>query len=511
MYAKQELSTEVREHWNLPVGQERLAGTYDDWRTTLGVDDMNPEAIKVAKKTKDPPICLPSASPTIGAYEAEISFISEEGTGIGIDPAIVTRVASLAPAGAIVVGRSEPWESATRQRQDIFPLRLPDNGLYYTMEALIITAAHQPELLSPLIDRLKANPHTPIDIYTLDETTEIFLLWLQKQSGIEEIFVNANSKEIAQYWNSKHILYPGIKSLDVASPLESLCTEARLPILPGVHIRDVRDIVNNLGAITEFFKQRGISTVCIKPCRGTDGSMITTNVPLSDLPTVLSRQIYTDQVLGVVIEPHIEYSETEIDDVRYPLALSAHILGGQVPPQITLQFMSPGGEWRGNISIDPESCEDLSIPLNQYHKIQATMQKVAEILYPRGLIKGGIDWAVGMIDGVNHPICAPVDPNLRANGGELLHKYLARQEALLGKKLQAATRVIKPLKGISHQQIDEALHECSLSCTELTSADTIAVVPPGWGMIGTTSTTPIEALRGIIIIENYLRKRGLVK
>ncbi len=510
MYTNQELSAAIRETWDLPVGHERLAGTHNDWRITLEVDDMNPEAIQVAKGTEDPPICLPSASPTIGAYEAEINFISKEGTGIGIDPAIVTRVASLAPEGSIVVGRGTPWKSSIRQRPDITPLQLPDNRLYYTMEALLETAANQPELLSPLINRLRANPRTPIDIYTLDETTEILLLWLQKQAGIEKILVNANSQEIAQYWNSKHILYPEIKSVNVASPLESLCEEG-LPILPGIHVRDMPDVIDNPETVMDFFSQKGISTVCIKPCRGTDGSMITTHVPLLDLPTVLSSPMYTEQVQEVVIEPHIEYSKTEIDGVHYPLALSAHIIRGEVPPQITLQFMSERGEWRGNISVDSDSCQDLSISPDQYNLIQETMLKIAKSLDHRGLVKGGIDWAIGRIEGVNHTICSPVDPNLRANGGELLHKYLARQEALFGKKLQAATRVIKPLKGINHQQIDEALQEYAISLPELTSADTIAVVPPGWGMIGTTSTATIEALRGIIAIENYLKERELVK
>jgi hypothetical protein len=523
-----QLSRQVMESWDLPVGYERLEGKPDDWRRNLGVEGMNAETIQIATEHHLPPICLPSASETIGAYQGEVDFIERTGTGIGIDPAIVTRDASLAPPGSIIVGRSAPWEQCLKGNNDVIPLELENTSYYYTMEALLHTAKSDPTKLQILVKRLKEAPKTPINIYTLDEPTEIFLLWLQKQAELDQIYVNANSREIAECWNSKHILYPPINTLDTPGQLQSQY-QYPLPTLPGIHIRDVSGTLKNseqLMQVIKFFGNRGINAVCVKPCRGTDGSRILTNIPLEELHEVLNRPAYNNQNTEVVIEPHISYTTVSDNSGLYPLALSAHIIDGEVPPQITLQLMGDGGEWRGNLSLDEDSISEFGITQKDYKLIQKTMRAIAQNLTPLGLIRGGVDWAIGTIDGTEDRICAPTDPNLRANGGALMHQYLRRQrersnahgiqggiQASL-ENIQVCTRVIKPASGVTHQEIEKAIQQFYSTNEKLNqdlySADTIAVVPPGWGMIGTTAESSKSALHCIMEIEKYLREQNLV-
>lgn len=513
------LESRIKEQWNLPVGYERLTGTPSKWATALEIDlsTASDRIIQTGPEQSElPPIVLASASETIHAYQAEIDFIKRQGTGIGIDPAIAARDASTAQPGAIIVGRSQPWQNAVLARKDIIPINIGRKPLYYTSEALIATARENPEIFNLVIQRLKEEPQTPIHIYTLDEPMQIFLLWLQKEADISAIYINANTQEIAKSWNSKHILYPAITSLGNPGLLQGVCENA-LPLLPGLYIRDLQQFLDNnelQQAALEYMQTNSVSTVCIKPTRGTDGSMISREINVADnLEELLTelRDNYLEQHREVVIEPFIDYQTIKINDMELPLALSAHIMDGQATSGITLQLMGDGGEWRGNVSLSQESAAEIGIDQAQYQTILSTMEDIARSLRPIGLIKGGIDWAIGSIDHRHNTICTLTDPNLRANGGEILQRYWERKKTELGDTIQVATRVIKPRSGVSHQQVAQSLQEAiDIGVLEENSADVIAVVPPGWGMIGVTADRSLDALQNAFAAEEYLRSQDLV-
>lgn len=494
-----------------------------------------------------PAIIMHGATQTTKGFEGDLSDVNAGRQAFDVATYLETRAVYLANPHDLVIGRTYPWRLAIARGK----ARALDVGkleLYYLSHALLESAAaydlNPVGPLQELIAWLKERPNCVIRVYALDLETQIFLLWLSRQAGLDKLNVDANSAAVANDWNQKGHLHPAVEDAlalhfhrPQADPFETLRREQSssrlhrllnisIPVLPGYTIqrtgRHVRDFAAQLDAAATLLRERyGISRGCLKPAEAGDGARILVGVSLADheaLKQVASEAFQHGD--DYILEPEVTYSEFLLCGQRYIVAPSAHVRFGHVAPGCTVQLLK-GTSWFGNVFLDSGSSDQFGISNSHYKTICDTMNVLVDGFSKQretlrtDLVIGGVDFAIGRIGGVfgRRVLVAVQDPNLSSHGAEYLRCFMDRvsaetTECVSHRPRYAATKVVRPT---FETDIDAFSDAVSAHARPGTFASVIACVPGRWSMIAAAGLDPRTAAEAVIELESALSAEGLAK
>ncbi len=471
----------------------------------------------VAPKSINKSLVLHSTTADLGAFEGDFAFLQRQMKPKNYAGYVETRAVYLGKEDDVAVGRMSSWEKGI-EHSVLNAIEVPNLTYYYLSHYLLTIAAVYPnepnEALEKIITYLKENPQTTIRLYVLDTPIQIFLTWLQRISGLDKIYIDANSPEVSRVWNNKNILYPTVKAaqdiaiapIDTAKTilkkeqLESLLYKnlgLNLDALPGYVIQRQGKSLDSfeqqlLEAAQLLYIRYGLQKGCLKAGESGDGGRITPNIDLKDTNQLktLAKEAYK---FGddYVLECHFHYATSLIGKDTVSLTPSAHIRSGQVASGITLQFKR-GTSWMGNLYVSEILSEQIGISLAHYHKMQDAIQAFLQAFQQRnlGLTIAGIDFAIGHIGGKfgGEPMMAIQDPNISFNGAEFLRVFMEKARKQFYKEndqIFALTWVFIPTIDCTYKRI-EAIFSKNVPFHNY--CEIIALVPNSWGMIGVSSS-----------------------
>src|SRR6266536_360724 len=446
-----------------------------------------------------PSIVLHSATPVLRSMEADLSDAMSRRPPDDVATYVETRAVSLAGPGDLVVGRTHTWKVAA-DLAGVEAVTIPGIDYYYLSHAILKLAVDSrgraPQLVR-LVERLREQPRTLVRLYSLDRETQMVLLYLKRRAGTEVLYTDANSPEIADYWNTKAPLHPTVESaltLDPGTldPPELLAAETalsplsprlglRIAVIPGYTVAangpDEAVVTDRFLAAARLLTDRyQLRHGCLKPSEGGAGARILPWVPLHDEAelrrlaalTWRARQVY-------VLEAQVDYVRRQVGGRTVILAPSGHVRYGHVADGLTLQLTS-GTSWQGNIYLDEATCGTLGLAAGQCRAMLQTVHDLHDAFtrHGLGLVTAGVDFAVGRVGGAvgDDVLTAAQDPNLSSHGAE----YLRRS-------LEAATTPGRRFKVISS-------------------------VPGRWGMIAAAAESLVAAAEEVLACEKALTGQG---
>lgn len=458
-------------------------------------------------------IIMHSATPVLKSLQADMNDALHGTAPDDVATYVETRAVVLAGSNDLVVGRTSTWRSAATLA-GVEMVEIPGIEYYYLTQAILQLAASQGPSAPPLrrlIEELRDHPDTLIRLYSLDRETQVVLLYLKRMAGIEVLYTDANSPEVAEYWNTKAPLHPTAQDAsklagDGGSPDAILAAESALsPLTQRLGVRcttvpgytvdgkadDFAAVAARLAMAADLLRQRyGITHGCLKPSEGGAGARIVPGIDLSD--TVQLRQM-AERVYAAgeefILEAQFSYIRHKVGGQQLTLSPSVHIRHGHLTPGMTLQITN-GTSWQGNVYFDERVCTSVGMSPAQYHAIRADLEALHRGFGQAQLsvVTAGFDFAVGRIGGnfADEILVALQDPNLSSHGAEYLRLFLD-QVAAEGGPAYGATKVINPVASLI-ELAGSAWHGSR------DWARVISAIPGRWGMLAVAADTPGAAV-----------------
>jgi hypothetical protein len=490
-------------------------------------------------KAERPALILHSTTPELKTFEGDLDALARGRTGGDFTTYKEARSVYLAGPEDVAVGRTEAWKAAVRAT-GAQAIELEDADHYYLSHALLYLARDHRKgdgsAVDHLVDLVSATPRV-IRLYAFELEMQIFLLWLARVAGLEELALEANRPALSAAWNRKAVLHPTVVQAvalsdsflemtpDGSLELESRCCalatvmSLEVPTIPGYTIerqgRGVEDFVDQVLVAASLLQQRyDLSTGCLKASESGDGARITPGIDLKNVSALaeLSREAHTHGD-DYVLEAHVTYCQVTVAGQTLPTALSAHIRGGEVAGGATIQFME-GTSWKGNVLLDEHSLGLFGISADHYQQARRFVEnfQTAFARLAPGLVLAGIDFALGTVGGAfgQTLLLGVQDLNVSFTGAECLRAFLDKAQRVKGGEgglRYGVTRIYRP-----HATAD---HEAFLAVTDRFNraevfADTVASIPGRWAMVGITGADPRDAIDHLNRLERALRDEGLV-
>jgi hypothetical protein len=516
------------------LSQEDLRGISRDL-LGLELEDI-PEAADrelrpyISDGTPVPSIILHSATPVLKSLRADMNDALNGNAPDDVATYVETRAVVLAGKQDLVVGRTATWRSAARL-SGVEMVEVPGIEYYYLTHAILRLAADygpRSPALSRLIEELRARPDTLVRLYSLDRETQMVLLYLKRMAGIDVLYMDANSPEVAEYWNTKAPLHPSVEdaaalAVDRSEPDQTLAAEQALSplrrrlntncaVLPGYTVDgrspDVETVARRLLLAASLLHQRyGITRGCLKPSEGGAGARIVPGIDLS-LPAklrTLAERIFAAQE-EFVLEAQVSYLSHQVGGQRIMLAPSVHIRHGHLTPGMTLQITN-GTSWQGNVYVDEAACGSVGLSPGQYSTIRADLEDLHHNFAKAQLsvVTAGFDFAVGRVGGSfgDRVLVALQDPNLSSHGAEYLRLFLD-SVAAQGGPGYGATKVVIPVAPLG-----ELTKSAKVSASG-EWARVISAIPGRWGMLAIAAESPGAAVELITDWEQKWIANGLI-
>lgn len=487
-----------------------------------------------------PAVLMHSATQTTKGFEGDLSDVHLGRMPYDVPGYLEARMVSLGGPGDITVGRTKAWREAT----EVFgtaAIAISDTDHYYLSHALVMSAlAHQrarvPEI-DELIAWVAAHPTTVVRLYALDVETQIFLVWLKRQAGLEALAVDANAPAVAHSWNQKTPLHPTVaaaealaaevanRDIDEVLAVEQRESEAytrlalAIPVLPGYRLvrgADPESFVAQARAAATLLRERyGITRGCLKPCEAGDGARIVPNLDLDGDQLAIQAADAHRHGDDYLLEAHVDFLRVTVTGDEFIVAPSGHIRNGHVAPGLTVQLMR-GCAWEGNAYFDEASAGQLGLTADQYKTMMDGMQRIRDAFHGdeakaegcyRGLVTGGVDFAVGTVGGRfgDRVLVAVIDLNLSSHGAEYMRAFLdeVQQRQVHG---YVATRVFRPAVDATLVSTEQAL-EAAVEAPH--HARMVGCVGGSWAMLATTGADTIDATARALRLEDALEAEGL--
>ena len=501
----------------------------------LNLDEVAGEAARwLRPATQDdgtgPCIVLHSATPVLKSLQGDLADALRGRTPDDVATYVETRAVSLARPGDLVVGRTHPWKVAA-ELAGVEAVFIPGIDYYYLSHAIIrllLAAGDAAAPVARLVQALRARPDTVVRLYSLDRELQIVLLFLQRAAGIPCLYMDANSPEIASYWNTKAPLHPRAEDAQhLADPDPEVLLRAETELAPmhrrlGLEYERVPGYTIDAGAPTAaevadrlmlavrlLTTRYGCQVGCLKPSEGGGGARIVTGLSLTDEVALRQRAegLWRTGEL-FVLEAQVEYEQLPMGSRQVRLAPSAHVRYGRVAEGVTLQLTN-GTSWQGNVYVDADGCAEAGIAAGQYDSILSVVEELRAAFEARGesLVTGGLDFAVGRVGGVfgDRTFVAVQDPNLSSHGAEYLRRFLDELQATGGPRY-AATKVLCPTEAGTLPAL-RGLEHCGISVHSRFRV--ISAIPGRWGMIAAGAATPRRAVEEVLAFEKDLVGRAL--
>jgi hypothetical protein len=481
---------------------------------------------------------LHSPSFTSGFFEKDVEKLQEQNHPFDFASCIETRALSLAKVGDLAVGRTHPWKIAA----DVYGVEKIDVETvehYYLSHSLLLLALNYTEgyegsCLFQIIRAVRLNPKIVVRLYSCDYEMQIFLLWLCKIAGVNQLAIEGNGVEVSNHWNAKAPLYPKVLdalSLNISTrdpfqilELETKSTDfysilgLKLPRLPGYVIEVEAEVspYEQLEIAAKLLQNRyGLTHGCLKASKGASGSRIVPNLKLSDTENLkqVLRSLLNLSKENFILEVFFNYKEVVCGDYSFAVSPSAHIRRDNVAPGLTLQLMDKT-TWEGNLLVSANHCEDFGISITNYHMIQSIMESFKKAFdkkttddFSYKLVIGGLDFAIGTIGGLfgSDTFLAVQDLNLRFNGCEFMRNA---QEVATEEQPFVVTKLVKPTKNTnlsSFKKLLFKLKENGYYC------DIMAAIPEKWGLLVVFGKSPRDCLSNLYEVINYLETKGYIK
>ena len=509
----------------------------------FGLDEMHRRVDGVLRpatgdKAGWPALILHSTTPELKAFEGDLNALARGAEPGDLTTYKETRSVYLARPADVAVGRTLTW-SAAAEVLGVEAVELPDRDHYYLSHALLNQAMAHRDRPSAVVERLlgylRRGPRL-IRLYALEPEMQIFLLWLARAAGLDELPVEANRPAVSAAWNRKAVLHPTVSealALETMSldPAQLLARESRrsllaremaieVPTVPGYTIeragRDEGDFVRQILAAARLLRGRyGLTTGCLKASEAGDGARITTGLDL-DGRSILERLGRESFVHGddYVLEAHVVYRRPSVAGQQLPTALSAHIRGGKVAEGTTIQFVE-GTSWKGNVLLDARTAALFDVPAAHYDHLLRFITDFSESFRRRapGMVLAGVDFAVGTVGGAfgDELLLGVQDLNVSFTGAECLRAFLARaqdrSDADSTLSHYGVTRIYRPLPGCdlaAFRQVTDGARGGGVY------ADTVASIPGRWAMVGITGADPADAMANLGQLEASLLEHGLI-
>ena len=354
------------------------------------------------------------------------------------------------------------------------------------------------------------------------------LLYLKRQADIGFLYTDANSPEVADYWNTKAPLHPTVPDalaleFSPADPAGTLAAESALSplarrlgvnctVVPGYtidgHAADVAIVAERLGSAARMLITRyGAAQACLKPSEGGAGARIVPAIELADetrLGELAERLWLTGEKW--VLEAQVDYLTHQAAGQSLELSPSVHVRHGHLADGMTLQITN-GTSWQGNVYLDEAVCESVGMTLAQYREIRADLTQLHDGFrrHDLSLVTAGFDFAIARVGGGfgDRPLVALQDPNLSSHGAEYLRLFLDDVLAR-GGPTYGATKVINSIAPLP------LLHQLAERATPSPWVRVISAIPGGWGMLAAAADRPDEAIELISDWEEKWSAEGLI-
>ncbi|MGJ6968576.1 hypothetical protein ACSDR0_42380 [Streptosporangium sp. G11] len=488
---------------------------------------------------RPPALLLHSTTATLRALDGDVAELAGGRDPHDVATYVETRAVFLGTGSDLSVGRTAPWAEAVEVR-GVPAVDIGDREHYYLSQALLVLAERhergEETVLGEIVDWLRARPDAVIRLYALDLETQIFLLWLRRETGLARLVTDANKPAVAARWNRKSHIHPRVDdahalNVDGLSVDKILDAEQRIgegyrklamhiPVLPGYLIpRDGVDldgfVTGTLRAARLLRERYGLGTAALKPSEAGDGARIVGGLDLSDTDRLVeaarAAHPHGDDYL---LEAWVDFLTLSAGGEEHPVAPSGHFRNGEVTEGVTLQTLNRFS-WVGNLFLDEAGWTGLGLPVDAYRTIRRALRSIHEaFLGPhsvsdgshQGLVTGGVDFAVGRVGGRfgDRVLVGAIDFNLSSHGGEYLRAF--REEVCDGTERYAATRVFRPSSSATLRRLEAA----TLAGTRPGGrAGAVACVPERWGMIASTGSDPAAALHGVRRLIELLAREGL--
>ncbi|WP_406086826.1 hypothetical protein [Streptomyces virginiae] len=480
---------------------------------------------------RPPAVIMHSATRTTRGFDGDLADVRAGRDPYDVAGYLEARAVSLAAAGDLAVGRTQPWRDAVRH----YGTDSLDVGLlepYYLSDALLTVAAETPRVLVPLVEWLRDRPSAVVRLYALDTETQVFLLWLKAQAGLDALNVDANNPVVSDRWNRKNHIHPTVEDAlaitavgldaDALLQAEQRASEAHrllglaVPVLPGYLVERSASVAAFADSVVEaarLLRERyGLEYGCLKPCEAGDGARIVPGIALKNEETLRDHAVEAYQHGDAyLLEAHVDFLHCEIGGRRFIIAPSGHIRGGRVAAGLTLQLMN-GVAWEGNVTLTADDCARLGVPAEYHDRMTAALNAVRNAFHgPRaaeqgckgGLVTGGVDFAVGRIGGVfgDRVVLGAIDFNLSSHGAEYLRSF---QDKVPG---HVATRVYRPA---SEADLAATVTAVTGLAPDV-ATQVVASVAGRWGMVAAAGTSLEDAARTAQRLVEGLRSLALAR
>lgn len=522
-------------------------------------------------------LLIGGASPSSALQEIERQMLKEKGCILDIPGGIETRDTCLSTAGDIALIATSAGLKMADKKENIKVLDLANEvvhnspageifgkDMYYKSDALLLLIMNNPksDILTQLREELKSNPL--ISPYNLDEETQIALLWLAKEGGINRLDVHANSPEVAVELTRKGYRYPTVemsaKLKDHPNPYLMQKNEWELSpmaketgfhpdYVPGYAINrsdNYEDFCNKFRLASELMSKRyDLHEFWVKPDRGTDGgNQGSISIMKPDFHEKIQELWEKKVVEAWVVEAKTNYFTIELpinNKTRKILtAPSVHVVQGKACDTIALQMVD-GLAWGGNLicsqstwskMIDMVDASDQRIKNNprltdqlqsSYNNMVGVMQKYVRAVnssekYRNGQVRGGTDLALATIGGRfgDEIMVVFQDNNPRANGGEAARSlYKQAQEKYGEGKGEAITRIITPNVSLDDycSRLNSAIMKTNWKYDTQISPDQVKLISysAGVGIIGLIGTDALAITKEMFMLEDELRQMKIIK
>jgi hypothetical protein len=475
-------------------------------------------------------VILHSATPVLKSLQADMNDALNRKPPDDVATYVETRAVVLASRQDLVVGRTYTWRAAATLA-GVEMVEIPGIEYYYLTHAILRLAANdgaKAPALARLIDELRTRPDTLVRLYSLDRETQMVLLYLKRMAGIEVLRMDANSPEVAEYWNTKAPLHPTTESAselvaDPSSPDVTLAAESALSpltrkldvsctVIPGYTVdgraSDRAIVARRVTTAAELLRQRyGLTHGCLKPSEGGAGARIIPDIDLSsttELSDVAGRIFAAQEEF--ILEAQVSYLTHEVGGRQIMLSPSVHIRHGHLTPGMTLQITN-GTSWQGNVYVDERACTSVGMSVGQYRAIRSGLEALhcgfdkAKL----SVVTAGFDFAIGRVGGNfgDQVLVALQDPNLSSHGAEYLRLFLDGVAAR-GGPAYGATKVIIPIASLAE------LCKCADKTAPDAWARVISAIPRRWGMLAVAADSPAEAVELITDWEQKWIANGLI-
>ncbi len=476
-------------------------------------------------------VILHSATPVLKSLRADMDDALNGRPADDVAAYVETRSVALAGSHDLVVGRTSTWRAAA-QLASVEMVEIPGIEYYYLTHAILRLAADQ-GVSSPAIARLvrdlQAQPGTLVRLYALDRETQMVLLYLKRAAGLEVLHTDANSPEVAEYWNTKAPLHPTAEvavkaeagsdlpqvTLAAETALSSLARRLNVSctVFPGYTVdgnAPTQEVATErLLAAAELLGHRyGITHGCLKPSEGGAGARIIPGIDLSDSAQLrrLAERIFTARE-QFILEAHVSYVSKEVGGQKIMLSPSVHIRHGHPAPGMTVQLTN-GTSWQGNVYVDERACGAVGITLDQYRHIRSALEALHRgfASVQLDVVTAGFDFGIGRVGGQfsDEVMVALQDPNLSSHGAEYLRLFLD-DVAARGGPAYGATKVVIPVASLA------ALTKSAEDAATSRWSRVMSAIPGRWGMLAVAAESPDAAIHLISDWEQKWIASGLIK